>query len=170
MHFHYSLLRRRTLYFERASRKRISISLFNSARRGGKKESKLISSIIQSRMRGSRICAIGAVCVHNYEASRALRTFNIASEIGERVGGEKRGLTRLAAVIKFSKPLLVYLRPMEPEVNTKSAGCTTFCCYLILTGFRATSRSGQTRSKSDHRSSPPPNLPYTERQMLGIFV
>lgn len=39
-------------------------------------------------------------------------TFNIASEIGEE-GTEGEGTFRLSVVIKFSKPLLVYLRRTE---------------------------------------------------------
>lgn len=56
-------------------------------------------------------------CVYNYETTCGKR-FNIASEIGEE---DREGTFRLAAVIKFSQPLLVYLRQTEPQVNLKFA-------------------------------------------------
>lgn len=68
-------------------------------------------------------------CVYNYEMTCGKR-FNIASEIGEE---GREGTFRLAAVIKFSKPLLVYLRRTEPQVNLKFAvfGVTSFSPKVI---------------------------------------
>lgn len=111
------------------SRERNVISLFSRLDEGNFAEKlnqfpRLISHV-RSRIYNTR----GIPCVYNYETTCGER-FNIASEIGEE---GREGTFRLAAVIKFSKPLLVYLRQTEPQVNLKFAlfGVTLFSPKVI---------------------------------------